>query len=141
MATATGNSGVVKLVTDTGGADTLLVVGEIRSFSIEESADTIESTVMGDYHRSYLVGNKSATVSIECYFDPTDDGQAEADDAIRAANNAKVDWEILPTGAGSGKKYTGIGIMTGRSISASADGMIEASFSIQCTGAITEADA
>ena len=45
MATATGSSGVVKIAVDGGS---VAVVGEVRSFSIETSADTIEDSVMGD---------------------------------------------------------------------------------------------
>ena len=37
MASATGNSGIVKLVTDGG---TLATVAEVRSFNIDETADT-----------------------------------------------------------------------------------------------------
>ena len=50
MATVTGQSGVVKLqLADTSVA----LVGEVRSFTIDDSADTIESTKMGDTRRSY----------------------------------------------------------------------------------------
>lgn len=138
MATATGNSGVVKLVTDGG---TLAVVAEVRSFNIDETLDTIESTVMGSAGeaRTYLAGNKTATVSIECFWDSSDTGQQDADDSIRSSE--KIDFEILPNGVGAGKKYVGEGFVTSKSISASFDGMIEASFSIQATGQITEADA
>ena len=134
MATATGNGGVVKLVADGG---TLAAVAEVRSFSIEETADTIESTAMGatDGVRSYLAGNKTGTVSIECYWDAEEATHLDLDAA------KLMDFEILPNGVGTGKKYSGEGIVTSKSISASFDGMIEASFSLQTTGAITESDA
>jgi hypothetical protein len=134
MATATGNSGVVKLVTDGG---TLAAVGEIRSFSIEETRDTIESTVMGNDERTYLAGQGTATVSIECYWDSTDAGQQDADDSIRAKE--KIDFEILPNGTGSGTaKYSGEGFVTSKSISVASDGMIECSLAIQVSGSVTE---
>lgn len=134
MATATGNSGVVKLVADGG---TLAAVAEVRSFSIEETADTIESTVMGatDGVRSYLAGNKTGTVSIECYWDSSEATHLDIDAA------KKLDFEILPNGVGTGVKYSGEGIVTSKSISVSFDGMVEASFAIQTTGAITEGSA
>ena len=138
MATATGNSGVVKLVTD---GEVLAAVAEIRSFSIDETLDTIESTVMGStgQARTYLAGNKTATVTIECYWDSTDAGQQDADDSLRSSE--KIDFEIYPNGAGTGVKYVGEGFVTSKSITASFDGMVEASFSIQATGQITESAA
>lgn len=136
MATATGNSGVVKLVTDGG---TLAAVGEVRSFSIEETRDTIESTVMGDTERTYLAGQGTSTVSVECYWDSADDGQQDADDSVRSSE--KIDFEILPNGAGTGKKYSGEGFVTSKSVNVASDGMVECSLSIQVSGAVTEADA
>ena len=132
MASATGNSGIVKLVTDGG---TLATVAEVRSFNIDETADTIESTSMGESSRTYLAGQKTATVSLECYWDSTDSAQDDLD------VSSKIDFEIYPNGVGTGKKYVGEGFVTDKSISVSFDGMVEASFSIQATGAITEASA
>lgn len=132
MASATGNSGIVKLVTDGG---TLATVAEVRSFNIDETADTIESTAMGANSRTYLAGQKTATVALECYWDSTDAAQDDLDVA------EKLDFEIYPNGVGTGKKYTGEGFVTDKSINVSFDGMVEASFSIQVTGDVTEATA
>jgi len=132
MASATGNSGIVKLVTDGGS---LATVAEVRSFNIDETADTIESTSMGETSRTYLAGQKTATVSLECYWDSTDSAQDDLD------VSSKIDFEIYPNGVGTGKKYVGEGFVTDKSISVSFDGMVEASFSIQVTGAVTEASA
>jgi len=132
MATATGSSGVVKIEV----SDTAVVVGEVRSFSIETSADTIEDSVMGDDERTYKAGLESSTVSIECYWDGADTTQLEMD------ARAEVDFAIYPTGTGTGEKYyAGFGIVTSKSINTSFDGMVEASFSIQVSGAVTEATA
>ena len=55
-------------------------------------------------------------------------------------SGAAIDWEIHPTGTGTGEKYYGgAGIVTAKTISASYDGLVEASFSVQVSGAITEA--
>ena len=45
MATHTGSEGTVKV-----GAN---AIAEIRSFSLEETADTLEDTTMGDTARTY----------------------------------------------------------------------------------------
>ena len=61
MAIATGNSGIVKLVTDGG---TLATVAEVRSFTINEEGETIDSTSMGATSRTFLAGQKSGSVSL-----------------------------------------------------------------------------
>tara|TARA_R100000541_G_scaffold12415_2_gene20869 strand:- start:1686 stop:2087 length:402 start_codon:yes stop_codon:yes gene_type:complete len=133
MATFTGSSGVAKIALNGGS---VAVVGEVRSFSIETSADTIEDSAIGDSARTYKAGLESSTVSLECYWDDTNPAQLDLD------GRADVDFEIYPTGTGTGEKYyTGGGIVTSKSISTSFDGMVEASFSIQVSGAVTEATA
>lgn len=131
MATQTGASGVVKVqVSGTAVA----VVGEVRSFTFDGSADTIEDSVIGDLARSYKAGLKTNTVSVECYWDQSDAQQLILDEGTA------VDFGIYPTGTGSGETwFSGGGVVTSRSITGSFDGMVEASFTIQCSGAVTEA--
>jgi hypothetical protein len=131
MASTAGSSGVFK-IHQTDGSEA--AVAEVRSYSFDSTADTIEKSVMGNTARTYLAGLGSSTVSVEVYWDSTD--QAQFDE------RATVFWELYPTGTGSGEKYYhGSGIVTGKTISAAFDGMTEASFSIQNSGAITEASA
>ena len=133
MATTTGSSGVVKLQVS---GTTVAVVGEVRSYTIDGSTDTIEDSVMGDTARTYKAGLENSTVSLECYWDDTDAQQLVLD------NRASIDFEIYPTGTGTGEKYySGTGVVTSRSITAAFDGMVEASFSLQVSGAVTEASA
>ena len=131
MATVTGQTGIVKL--QLAGV-TEVVVGEVTSFTLETSADTIEDSSMGSTSRTYKAGLDSSTVSIDCYWDQADAQQLVLD------SRASVDFEISPSGTATGsKKYSGTGIVTSKSINASFDGMVEASFSIQVSGAVTEA--
>lgn len=131
MAIATGQSGIVKVALANG---TVNSVGEIRSFTIETSADTIESTTMGDTARTYLQGLSTGTVSIDAYWDEDDQNMQLLDE------RASVIFEIYPTGETAGQEnYSGSGIVTSKSISASFDGMVEASFTIQISGAVTTA--
>lgn len=133
MATTTGSSGVVKIAA-AGGS--VAVVGEVRSFTFDGSADTIEDSVMGNTARTYKQGMTTSTVSMEVYWDEADAQQTILDE------RASVDFELYPTGTGTGETYfSGNGIVTSRSISGSFDGMVEASFSIQVNGAVTEAQA
>ena len=64
MATFKGSDGVVKA----GGN----AIAEIRSFSVEQTADTIEDTKMGDAARTYKSSLTSFTASIDALFDDTD---------------------------------------------------------------------
>ena len=133
MATKTGASGVVKVQVS---GTTVAVVGEVRSFTFEGSADTIEDSVIGDTARTYKQGLSTNTVSIECYWDEADAQQLILDE------RADIDFEIYPTGTATGEKYySGGGIVTSKSITTSFDGMVEASFSVQVSGAVTEATA
>ena len=126
MANHTGSEGVVKV-----GANT---VAEVRSFSIEISGETIEDTSMGDTTRSFKGGLISWSGSIDCLHDETDtNGQMALDPGSGVVLN------LYPEGAASSDTYfTGSALVTGRSVSASFDGMVEASYSFQGNGALTE---
>jgi predicted secreted protein len=126
MATHKGSEGTVK-----SGSNT---VAEIRSYTITETADVLEDTTMGDASRTYLASLKTFTGSIECFWDETDtNGQMTLDPGSTVTIN------IYPEGSSSGDVYyTGSVIITEKSITASFDGMVEASFSFQGTGALSE---
>ena len=126
MATHKGSEGTVK-----SGAN---AIAEIRSYTITETADTLEDTTMGDSSRTYLASLKTFTGSIECFWDETDStGQ------LTLTPGSTVTINIYPEGSTSGDTYyTGSVIVTEKSITASYDGMVEASFSFQGTGALSE---
>ena len=130
MATHTGSEGTVKV--GAAGSDT--VIAEIRSFSIEETADTLETTTMGDTSRSYSSSLKNFTGSVDVYWDETDTtGQG----ALTVG--AEVTLNFYPEGSTSGDTYySGTAIVTGRTINSSFDGLVEASLTIQGSGALTE---
>ena len=125
MATHTGSEGTIKI-----GANTL---GELRSFSLETTAETIEDTSMGDTSRTYKVGLKTFTGTASVFFDETDTAQT----ALVAG--AEITLNVYPEGASSGDTYySGSAIVTGRTINSSFDGMVEMEISYQGTGALTE---
>ena len=93
MTTHKGSSGSVK-VAASGGSEA--VVGEVRSYSIDETADTIEDTVMGDTVKSYLSSLKDATLTIDALWDDADAQHLVLD------SGAAIDCEIHPTGTGGG---------------------------------------
>ncbi len=126
MATHKGSEGTVK-----SGAN---AIAEIRSYTITETADVLEDTSMGDTSRTYLSSLKTFTGSIDCFWDETDtNGQLTLDPG------SSVTINIYPEGSTSGDTYyTGTVLITEKSITASFDGMVEASFSFQGTGALSE---
>ena len=125
MATHTGSEGVVKVGSNT--------VAEIRSYSVEQTGDTTEDTTMGDVARTFKPTLTSWTASTDVYWDETDTtGQGAL------IVGAEVTFGVYPEGDESGDDYyTGSAIVTGVSISGSFDGMVEASISLQGTGALT----
>ena len=125
MATHAGSEGTVKV-----GAN---AIAEIRSFSIEETADTIEDTTMGDGARTYKPSLTSFSGSVDVFWDETDStGQGAL------TIGAEVTLNLYPEGPSPGDTYlSGSAIVTSRSISSSFDGMVEMSISVQGNGALT----
>ncbi len=125
MATHTGSEGTVKV-----GAN---AIAEIRSYSIEQTADTTEDTTMGDSWRTHKTTLKSWSGTVDVYWDETDTtGQGAL------VVGAEVTANFYPEGSTTGDMYlTGTAIVTGKTVSASFDGMIESTITLQGTGART----
>ena len=128
MAIHKGSEGTVHVGTD--------AIAEIKSYSIEDTMDTVEVTTMGDTFRDYTPSLESFSGSIDVFWDEVDTAQI----ALQAGS--EVTLKFYPEGtATSAKYYTGTAIVTGVSISASFDGMVEASISVQGKSALTLATA
>ena len=125
MATHTGSEGTVHV-----GAN---AIAEIRSYSIEETSDTVEDTAMGDSFRTHKATLRSWTASVDVFWDETDtNGQ------VALVPGSEVTINVYPEGNTSGDDYyTGTAIVTSKSVTASFDGMVEASVSLQGTGTLT----
>jgi len=125
MAIHTGSEGTVHVGTN--------AVAEIRSYSLSETADTIEDTSMGDSARTYKPSLKSFSGSIDVFWDESDtNGQ------VALAVGSSVTIKFYPEGATTGDTfYSGSAIVTGRTVNASFDGMVEASITVQGNGALS----
>jgi len=100
MATHTGSEGTIKIGSD--------VLGELRSFSLESSAETIEDTSMGDTARTYKVGLTAFSGTASVFFDETDTAQGNVD------AGASITLSVFPEGATSGDTfYSGTAIVVG----------------------------
>lgn len=127
MATFTGSDGVILVGTDQ--------VAEVRSYSIDETMDTLEDTAMGDTSRTYKTSLKSFSGSADVFFDDTDtSGQG----GLTVGTSATLSIQMEGNTTGD-HKLSGTVLVTGRTITGSFDGLVEASISFQGTGALTEA--
>jgi hypothetical protein len=126
MANHKGSEGTVKVGSN--------AVAEIRSFSIEETGDTLEDTSMGDSARTYLASLTSWSGTVDVFWDETDTSGQGALDV-----GSSVTLNLYPEGDTAGDTYySGTAIVTSKSVSSSFDGMVEASFGVQGSGALTE---
>ena len=126
MATHKGSEGIVKVGSNS--------VAEIRSYSIEESADTLEDTSMGDSARTYKPSLTSFSGSLDVFWD---EGDTSGQGALSIGS--EVTLNVYPEGDTAGDTYyTGSAIVTGVSRTGAFDGLVEASISVQGNGALTE---
>lgn len=125
MAVHKGSEGYVKV-----GANTVL---EVKDWSLTESAETIDTTSMGDTARTYVPSLTTASGSISVHWDETDTtGQGAM------TVGAEVTLNLYPEGDTSGDYFaTCSAIITEAGKSASFDGLVEASFSFSVNGAVT----
>jgi hypothetical protein len=128
MATHTGSEGTVRV----GSTNNVL---EIRSYSVEETADTVEDTSMGDSYRTFKTTLKGWSGSVDVFWDETDTtGQGAL------IPGSEVAIRFYPEGATTADVYlTGQAIVTGKTITGSFDGMVESTITVQGTGALTSA--
>jgi len=89
MATHTGSEGTVKVGSD--------AIAEIRSYSLEETADTLEDTSMGDSARTYKSSLKTFTGTVDGFWDETDTAGQGA-----LTNGAAITLAVYPEGDASG---------------------------------------
>lgn len=126
MATFSGSDGVILVGTNQ--------VAEIRSYSIDETMDTLEDTAMGDTTRTFKASLKQFSGSADVLFDDTDtSGQG----ALTVGSSVTINVQMEGNTTGD-HKLSGTALITGRTISASFDGLVEASISFQGSGALTE---
>jgi len=125
MATFKGNDGVVLIGTD--------AMAEVISFSVDETADTIEDTAMGDTAKSYVASFKDFSGTVETYFDDTDTAQNNC----TAGDTITLNLQMEGNTSGD-HKLTGSAIVTSRSIGVTSDGIVTATYSFQGTGGLTE---
>ena len=138
MAILTGNNGVLKLDATVGGS--VATIAAVRTFSIEMTSDTVETTTMGVDVRTYLKGMSSWSGSADIYYDPAASTGHLAVHTVLNPTSGTVGQSTLTFEgylADTAGKFSGEVIITGFTVNSSMDGMVEASISFQGSGACT----
>jgi hypothetical protein len=141
MATITGNDGSIVVgssIAANGAAISGATIAAVRNFSLDITADTIETTVMGNDSRTYVKGLSSYSGSADIYFDPSEfNASTFFNPTSGTVGQTNVGAKLYITqGASSDDIFWANSIViTGYNIKSSMDGMVEASLSFQGSGA------
>jgi hypothetical protein len=124
MAIHKGSEGVAKI-----GANT---IAEVKDWSLSESAETIDTSKMGDTARTKVVGLTTASGSLTAMWDETDTtGQGAM------TVGAEVALALYPEGAATGDMFAAVtAIITEKGVSTTLDGLVETSVSFEANGAV-----
>ena len=131
----TGTSGVARF--DVGASTQTDVIASVRSFSISQVGDSIETSTMGNQAKTFLSGQTSFTGTMDLLF--RDDDAAQQDLFI-SIGQSPATLELFPSGETTGIKLSGEVIITGHDISVDQNDAVTATVSFQGTGALTKSD-
>jgi hypothetical protein len=109
-------------------------IAEVKSWSLEVTADTVDASTIGTEWRKNQATIKSWSGSFHAFWDEEDsNGQG------KLIAGKTVTLNLYPEGNEEGSNYfTGNVIITSIGYSASFDGLVEASFSFTGTGALEQ---
>jgi hypothetical protein len=119
-------------ITDSGSTERELT-DYVRNVTLPRSVDTAETSTFGDDDKTYVVGLRDATLSVEGLYDATVDGYLSG--LLGAAPRA---FAFCPQGSASSRvKYAGTVILTSYEPNADLGDAVGFSAEFQVTGAIT----
>lgn len=138
MALLTGNNGAV-MVNGIG-------LAAVRNFTVEMTADTIETTNMGNDTRRYVKGLSTFSGSADVFFDTLDLNSAgdnttfnptDPSSLVGAAGVTAVFYLNLDAASNNADiSFSGSVLVTGFTVNSSFDGMVEASITFQGTESV-----
>jgi hypothetical protein len=136
MATFRGCLGkVFSAATSTGSP---LVIGEVRNWQFEETAERKDASAMGTCAKKYVAGAIETSGQVQVWWDDADARQSDF-----VAGNT-VGLELYPAGDGSGETYyktavtaTGGAVVTSRQVGGDVDGIVEQTFGFSVNGGFT----
>ena len=129
MATYKGQDGVLQVALSGG----LQSVNNLKSWSIEQTVDSIETSTMGATGdaKTFVTGQGGWTASCEVLYDLSNAVQADL------VVGESVDIKIWPNTVSNTESWAGTGIVTTSSQSGEIGDMVGSSITVQGTGVLT----
>jgi len=119
---------------DNSGGSLTDISDTLNSVSFPRDAEVVETTSFGSSDRTYIVGFKNGTISLEGTYDATVDTHL----AGILGQDATVSFEYGPEGTTLTRiKYTGEAILTSYEVSGSIGDAVAYTASLQISGAVT----
>lgn len=109
------------------------VVGEMKTISVDESANTISANAMGDTAEEHLSGLVSWNANAEMHWDPAIGSNQQV-----LAIGASVDIEYEEAGSSVGSKRSGNATVVSRSVTSSTEDTVSATISLKGNGALAQ---
>ena len=136
MAVLRGEQGAVQFETGSGSLAT--VVGT-RSWTLNITKDTLDTTVHGNTFRQFVGSMISGSGTVELVYDPDATGQAGLiEDVIKTNDGADASFELFTTGTTTGTDSVAFGgIITSMDIASTVGDLVVATCNFVTSGAIT----
>ena len=124
MAAAAGKAGKVMISSDT--------MAEVKSWSLDASADMLDDTALGDSWKSNIVGLKEWSASIEVSWDMSDTAQLAVQNAYLNGNTVAVKLYTNAT-----NYYSGTANVSSLSVEDPVDDLVTATLEVQGSGVLS----
>ena len=131
MATLKGYDGSIT----SGGSN----IGEVKNFSLDQTSDVVETTVLGSGWGQNTPTIKRWTGSLTAHFDIGDSGQDDLRAGLSAGSTVDLVLYFGGTSGAGNASYTGSAVVESISMANDVAGIVEASISFTGSGALTEA--
>jgi hypothetical protein len=109
------------------------LVNGLGTVSIQYDQTMIDTTDIATGPRTYIVGNRGCTATIDMFYDQGSTAMAAIETAINSGSGSAAAIVTLA----SGMTYTGSAFVQSFSATASTNEVVRANFTIQFTGTIT----
>ena len=136
MAILRGEQGAVQF--DAAGSTNATIVGT-RSWTLNITKDTLDTSKHGDTFRSFVGSMISGSGTVELVYDPDATGQAAfIEDVITTADPADATFELFTTGTTTGADSVSFaGIITSMDIASTVGDLVVATCNFITSGTIT----
>lgn len=132
MSVLKGYAGSIK------AGSTPTAVGEVRSYTLNQSADVQETTTLGSGWAKNTATIKRWSVSLEAHFDISDGGQDELRSSIASGSSIALELYLGGESGVGNTSYTGNAVIESMDISNDVAGIVTVSISATGDGALTE---